>query len=167
MRQFSERVEPGSPTFVAVARHPLHPMMVAFPIAFLVTLLGGDLAYLWTRDPFWARLSLWLAGAGAVMGILAGLAGTVEMLAIRTIRMRVPAWDHFVAAVMLLAVATANWLFRIDDPAGAVWPWGLYLSALGFVLVSGAGWLGGALVFEHHVGTDNEEAGTDAPPSSG
>lgn len=140
------------PTYVAIARHPVHAMLVTFPIAFLVSLLGSDLAYLYFGDPFWARLSLWLAGAGAATGVLAGLPGTVELLAVRRIRMRVAAWDHFVLAVMLIAVALANWGFRLADAAQAVWPWGLYLSGLGFILVSVAGWLGGTLVFMHKVG---------------
>ncbi|MFN3891294.1 MAG: DUF2231 domain-containing protein [Beijerinckiaceae bacterium] len=157
MRGFAERMEPGTPSYVAVARHPVHAMLVTFPIAFLISLLGSDLAYLSLRDDFWARVSLWLSGAGAVTGVLAGLSGTVEVLAIRQIRLRIAAWDHFVLAVMMLSVAIANWGFRVADPAGAIWPWGLYLSGLGFVLVAGAGWLGGALVFEHKVGTEEYE----------
>ena len=157
MRRFAEPMEPGTPSYVAIARHPVHAMLVTFPIAFLISLLGSDLAYLYLRDEFWARLSLWLAGGGAAMGILAGLSGAVEVLAIRRIRMRVAAWDHFVLAVMMLAVAVANWGIRVNNPLDAIWPWGVYLSGLGFLLVSGAGWLGGALVFEHKVGTEKFE----------
>ena len=154
MRRFAERMEPGTPSYVAIARHPIHAMLVTFPIAFLIALLGSDLAYLYLRDDFWARMSLWLAGAGAATGILAGLSGAVEVLAIRRIRLRVAAWDHFVLAVMMLAVAVANWGSRVHAPADAIWPWGLYLSGLGFLLVAGAGWLGGALVFKHKIGTE-------------
>ena len=55
-------------------------------------------------------------------------------------------------AVMLLSVGVANWGLRVDDAAARILPWGLYLSALGAMLVGVAGWLGGTLVFEHQVG---------------
>jgi uncharacterized membrane protein len=137
---------------VAVAGHPIHPMMVTFPIAFLIAVLGSDLAYVFAGDPFWARASLWLAGAGTLAGAAAGAAGAVELLVVRGIRRRAAAWSHFVAAVMPLSVGFANWMLRLDDAEAAVLPWGLYLSALGAAQVGLAGWLGGKLVFHHQIG---------------
>lgn len=49
----------------AIAGHPLHPMMIHFPVTVLIGLAGSDLAYLYGGDPFWARASLRLAGVGA------------------------------------------------------------------------------------------------------
>ncbi|HEX2256572.1 MAG TPA: DUF2231 domain-containing protein [Afifellaceae bacterium] len=143
-------------TAVAVAGHPVHPMLVTFPIAFLMAVPPSDIAFLYFGDPFWARLSLWLLGAGTLMGTLAGIAGTVELLAIAGIRRRAAAWNHFVAAVVMLAVSFANWTWRLDDVEAAVAPWGLAMSALTAVLVVFAGWLGGGLVFEHQVGIEND-----------
>ena len=97
-------------------------------------------------------MSLWLAGVGAVTGIFAGAVGTFELLSVRDIRRRAAAWSHFVAAIMLLAVGVANWGMRVADAEANIVPWGLYLSGLGALLVSVAGWLGGTLVFEHQVG---------------
>lgn len=157
MERLERRPPDGTPTQVAVAGHPLHPMLVTFPIAFLIGAFGSDAAYWYTADPFWARMSFWLLGGGTAMGILAGIAGTVELLAIRGIRLRAASWSHFVAAVMLLSVAFANWVIRLDDAEAAVLPYGIYLSALGAALVAVAGWLGGKLVFEHRVGVVHED----------
>lgn len=147
----------GAPSRMAVAGHPLHPMTVTFPIAFLMAALPSDLAFILLDDPFWARSSLWLLGAGTFMGAVAGLIGTAELLWVGPIRRRVTSWSHFVAAVMLLAVGFANWALRLHDPA-AILPWGLYLSALGVALTVVAGWLGAKLVFDHQIGIwdDNE-----------
>lgn len=139
-------------TAVAIKRHPIHPMVVPFPIAFLLGIVATDLAYLATEDPFWGRVSFWFAGAGTFLGIAAGIIGTLELLLIRGIRHRAAAWSHFVLAVMLLAVGFINWLSRLEDPLTAIHGSGLYLSLLGALLVAIAGWLGGDLVFEHHVG---------------
>ena len=149
--------EDGTTTKVAVAGHPLHPMLVTFPIAFLLGAFASDVAFWFRADPFWARMSLWLIGAGTVMGTIAGIAGTVELLAISGIRRRAASWSHFVAAVVMLSVAAANWLVRLEDPEGAVMPLGLFLSALTAGLVSIAGWLGGTLVFEHRIGIVEED----------
>ncbi|MFN4087607.1 MAG: DUF2231 domain-containing protein [Alphaproteobacteria bacterium] len=157
MERYAELQKPGAPTRVAVIRHPLHPMMANFPIAFLLTLIASDLAFLYFGDPFWARVSLWLVGGGTVMGVLAGMAGTIELLWEKRIRRRTASWSHFVAAVMLLSVAAANWGWRIGAPEEAIFPWGLALSAMCFVLVGMAGWLGGALVFEHRIGVLDED----------
>ncbi len=50
----------GVPSRAAVVGHPIHPVFVPFPLAFLVGALLTDLAYWWTADPFWGRASLWL-----------------------------------------------------------------------------------------------------------
>jgi uncharacterized membrane protein len=157
MEQMARPPEPGTPTKVAVAGHPIHPMLVTFPIAFLSGTLASDLAFLWFADPFWARMSLWLVGAGTVMGILAGISGTIELLAIAGIRRRAAAWSHFITAVMLLAISFTNWIIRIGDPVAAVWPLGLYLSVIMMGMLAIAGWLGGHLVFEHQVGIVSDD----------
>ncbi len=156
MKVFSRHLPDGTPTAVTLGSHPLHPMIVTFPIAFLMAAPASDLAFIFTADTFWARLSLWLTGAGAAMGGLAGLAGMAELLSIPTIRQRAAAWSHFVAAVMLLSVAFLNWFIRVSDPVEAVYPLGLGLSLLGASLVAVAGWIGGKLVFEHRVGVEGE-----------
>jgi len=152
MRLFFRRKPEQTHTAVALGSHPLHPMVVPFPIAFLITALATDLAFLATLDEFWARLSLWLLGAGTFMGVAAGMIGAAEMLIIGSIRRRAAAWSHFVVAVMLLSVAFLNWFMRLSDPVSALYPWGIGMSFLGFLLVSAAGWLGGKLVFEERVG---------------
>jgi len=161
MKQFTKPLPMGTHTEVAVARHPLHPMLVTFPIAFYMGALAADLAFVLTADHFWARAALWLLGSGTVMGALAALSGTVELLLVRNIRRRPAGWTHFAAATMLLSVEAINWFGRMDDPIAAIVPGGLYLSALGAGLVALAGWLGGKLVFEHHVGIHDKPE--DAP----
>lgn len=144
-------------SFVAVAQHPVHPMLVTFPIAYLFGAFASDLVFWWSGDPFWARVSLWVIGAGLAMGTLAALAGTLDFLLVREIRLHVTSWSHFLAAVMMLALTAANWWMRVPDPVSAVLPWGLFLSGVTALALSIAGWLGGKLVFEHNVGIGDEE----------
>jgi uncharacterized membrane protein len=127
-------------------------MLVAFPIALAVCTLGADALFAWTGDGFWARAALWASGTGFGIGVLAGLAGTVELLAVPGIRARAASWTHFVIAVMLLAVLGANWGHRLADPVAAVLPWGLLLSLLSVGFTGFTGWHGGKLVFDYGLG---------------
>lgn len=108
----------------AVLGHPLHPVLIHFPVAALIGLIGSDLAWLFTGDPFWARAGLWLAGVGALGGWISGLAGLVDLVTVRRIRRLVTAWSHGVLAVMLLSLASFNWLLRVGDPEAHILPWG-------------------------------------------
>lgn len=155
---------------VAIRKHPVHPMLVVFPIAFLVVVAPLDLLHLWSGLAFWARMAMALSAAGLALGLVAAAVGTVDLLLIPVVRRHVSAWSHALAAVMLLAVAAANTWLRWDDPVAAVWPWGLLLSSVMFVLVAVAGWLGGGLSFHHGIGVAGhpgaEDRGPDAPPEA-
>src|SRR3569833_1801676 len=58
----------GTESRADIKSHPLHPMLIPFPIAALAGALLVDLAYLGTGDAFWARMSMWLLGTGVIMG---------------------------------------------------------------------------------------------------
>jgi uncharacterized membrane protein len=158
MSRLDEVKNLGLSSRIALAGHPLHAMLVTFPIALIVATLGADIFWWLLADPFFARVGLWTSGWGFAMGLLAALAGTVELLAGPGIRRHPASWSHAVAAMTLLAVIGANWGWRLDDPEIAILPWGMLLSAGGLVLVALAGWQGGRLVFEHGVGIIVDES---------
>lgn len=136
---------------VAVVGHPIHVMMVHFPIAFVIATLGVDVFYWWSADPFWERVGLWSAGAAFVTGVAASIVGTAELLLVRGIRLLEASWSHAVAAMTLVAITGANWGVRLMEPA-EVLTHGLALSALASVMTGFTGWHGGKLVFDHGVG---------------
>lgn len=141
----------------AIAGHPVHPMLIHFPVAALIALVGADAAYLYGGDPFWARAGLWLAGVGALGGWGASVAGLVDLLSVAQIRRLVTAWGHALMAVMMLSLATLNWRLRLgDDPGLYVMPWGLGMSLLTATFIALAAYLGGRLVYENAVGVHTE-----------
>lgn len=140
---------------IAVAGHPIHAMLVAFPIALTSCTLGADLLYWWTGDAFWARGALWASGTGFLFGVLAGIAGTVELLLVPGIRARSASWTHFVIAVMLLSILGANWGLRLSGYEQAVLPYGLLLSLFAVGFAGFTGWHGGKLVFEYQIGVSS------------
>ena len=74
---------PNPKSIASIAGHPLHPMLVPFPIAFFVTTFVCDLAFWRTGVSFWASASLWLLGAGLVMAALAVVMGLIDVLSDR------------------------------------------------------------------------------------
>ncbi|MFN3313365.1 MAG: DUF2231 domain-containing protein [Hyphomonas sp.] len=146
---------------IAIAGHPVHVMLVTFPIALVSATLGADIFWWLTADPFFARVGLWTSGWGFGMGVLASLAGTAELLAGRGVRRKPESWSHAVLALMLLSLAGANWILRIDDPEAMILPWGIFLSTVAMVFVGLAGWQGGKLVFEHQIGVVINDPGDE------
>lgn len=142
---------------LAIHGHPIHPMLIHFPVAALIGVIGTDLAYVLTQDYFWARASLWLVGIGTLGGWGSGVIGLLDLIIVQQIRRLITAWCHGILAVMMLSLATLNWLIRIDEPAGALFPWGIYLSLLSGVMISLTSFLGGKLVYDHAVGVSPEK----------
>jgi uncharacterized membrane protein len=145
-----------------VAGHPLHPILVLFPVAFLVGAFASDLAFWGSGNPAWAQASMWLIGAGIVMGALAAVTGLTDFLGDRRIREISDAWYHFIGNGTVVVLALINFGLRYAHGAeAAILPWGLVLSLIitGGLLFTG--WKGGELVFRHRV------AVYDAPEQTG
>ncbi len=141
---------------IALAGHPIHAMLVAFPIALAMCTVGADLLYWWTGDIFWVRAALWTTGVGFLMGLLAGISGTAELLLVPGIRARAASWTHFIFAMTLLSAFGLNWGIRVASFESAVLPFGLLLSLLVAALTALTGWHGGKLVFDYQLGTSSQ-----------
>src|SRR3954469_21416374 len=77
-----------------IAGHPLHPMLIPFPIAFLVSTFVCDLVFWRTADTAWSTASVYLLGVALVMAALAALAGFTDFFGERKIRNLSAAWHH-------------------------------------------------------------------------
>lgn len=136
----------------SIAGHPIHPMLVPFPIACFVGALLTDITYWRTAEMMWSDFSAWLLVAGLVSGGLAALAGLVDFLANRAIRSRSAAWVHLIGNVLVLGLSLLNAFVHSRDAWVSVVPTGLALSAVVVVILLVTGWLGGALVYRHRIG---------------
>jgi uncharacterized membrane protein len=145
--------------------HPIHPMLIPFPIAFLVGGLLADLAYWSTADAFWARAAAWLIGAGFVSGVAAAVFGLVDFLFIRRVRALRAAWFHFIGNGAVLLLTLWNLAIRLDGAAAPILPTGLLISAAVVVLLLFTGWYGGELAYRYKIGAvDGLPTGLEAAP---
>ena len=141
----------GIVSTVAIAGHPLHPLIVTIPIAVLVLTAGSDLGYWLTKDAFWARASFWLLGIGIASGVVAAITGMMDFLKIERVRKRTAGWAHMALNVALLLLSIANFVIRWGNTTGAVLPLGIIISTIVAVLLGLSGWYGAELVYRHKI----------------
>ena len=135
----------------SIAGHPIHPMLVPFPIAFLVGALLTDIAYVKWQYAMWAYASSWLIGAGIVTALLAAIFGFTDFFGERRIRALRVAWFHMIGNLIVVVLSVANFAVHMRDGAMAVIPLGITLSAIVVLLLLVNGWLGGHMVYRHGV----------------
>jgi uncharacterized membrane protein len=143
---------PNPHSTVQIGGHPLHPMLVPFPIACFVGTLITDIAYWKTANMQWANFSAWLLIVGLVFAALAALAGLIDALAERRIRALRPFWIHAGGNVLAVVLSIFNALVHSRDAYTSVVPTGLTLSAIVVVILLVTGWNGWDMVYRHRVG---------------
>ena len=155
----------GPRSTAKIAGHPLHPMLVPLPIAFLIGAFLTDAAFLFTEDPFWARASIWLIGAGIIGALAAAATGMADFMGSPRVRAIGHAWQHGIGNAMALLVAIVNFFLRGGpDWADGVLPFGLILSLVTVGILAFTGWLGVELVYRHGVAVIGDKA---PPPHAG
>jgi uncharacterized membrane protein len=137
---------------VKLHNHPVHPMLVVYPIAFFSSSFPADLLYVLHGATFWAWLALLLNAMGTALGLLAAAVGLVDFVGIPRVRRRTTGWSHLIAGLALLGLGFTSTLLRLADPATMVMPIGLAMSAAMLALTVVTGWLGGTLSFRYGIG---------------
>jgi uncharacterized membrane protein len=147
---------PNPKSTASIFGHPIHVMLVPFPIAFFVAALACDVVFWNTQNASWASAATWLLGGGLVMAGLAAVAGLTDFLGEPRIRALNDAWQHMIGNVTLVLLQLYNFYHHYTFGPDGVLPIGLTLSLVGVALLVFNGWKGWALVEEHRVGVRDE-----------
>ena len=125
--------------------HPVHQILIVFPLGLLATSFFFDLAWLVFRRDELAIVAQWLIFSGVIGGVLASLFGLIDWLAIprNTRAWRMGAW-HGGGNTLVAVVFGLSWAIRRDQP-GHPELIAISLSALGVLLTVLTGWLGSEL----------------------
>lgn len=146
--------------------HPVHPMLVVFPLGLLSTAVIFDILYLVTGNEELAVAAFWTIAVGVVGGLLAAAFGLWDWLGIpKGTRAKRVGLLHGGGNVVVTALFAISWLLRLDDPTylpDSVLPLALGLAGVGIALFTA--WLGGELVYRLRVGVD-DDAGLNASSS--
>ena len=143
---------PNPRSTAQVAGHPIHPMLIPFPIVFFISTFVCDIIYWRTASEAWAEATLWLLGAGLVIAVLAAIMGLIDVLSDDQIRNLSDAWWHAAANIAAVLIEIYNWYSRYEQGSAMIIPTGFVLSLIVVLLLLFSGWKGWEMVYRHRVG---------------
>jgi uncharacterized membrane protein len=139
-----------------VGGHPIHPMLVAYPVAGYTGTLVGFAVYAATGQLFWLNFTIAMNIAGVGGALLAALPGFADWLlgiprgsGAKTLGLAHAGLN--VVALALFAISLGMYAGHWNGPARGAGP-GLGLAAAGLLCTVAAGYLGWSLVQSFHVG---------------
>jgi uncharacterized membrane protein len=149
---------------VKFAGHPVHPMLVVFPLGLLGTAVIFDIIYLISDNSQWTVAAHYMIAAGVIGGLAAALFGWLDWVGIPSgTRAKRVGLAHGLVNVAVLALFILSWVLRRDNPT--LPPTGAIVAGLfAIVLAVIAAWLGGEMVYRLGVGVDGG-AHLDSPSS--
>src|SRR6185503_7263839 len=133
-------------TRATVAEHPIHPMLVPFPIALWIFSLASDLIFLFGfGGPLWKDVALYTMIGGIIGGLAAAIPGYIDYRTLTDPVVVRVAQLHMMINVGLVLLFSVNAGLRLFNGAQALLP--VFLSGLGVAALGVSGWLRGALVY--------------------
>ncbi|MGE5595504.1 MAG: DUF2231 domain-containing protein [Hyphomicrobiales bacterium] len=147
----------------AIAGHPIHPMLVVVPIGLFVWALVSDFIYLGTdKDKMWYDIAFWTGIAAIISAVIAALPGFGDFLTLAAKSdARTMALTHMVLNLGVVLLYLIAMLLMLDDGAtdGGSLATVIVLHAIGVAGLLVSGWIGGEMVYRHHLGmvADDEQ----------
>jgi uncharacterized membrane protein len=144
--------------------HPIHQMLIVFPVGLLGMSVIFDLVYFVTNEQIFEVVAYWMMIAGIVGGLVAAPFGLADWTKIpKDTRAKRVGAVHGLGNVVVLLLFVGSVLLRGDamaPPSTAAY----LCSFAGLALALVTAWLGGELVNQLGVGV-KDDAGLDAPSS--
>lgn len=134
--------------------HPVHPMLIVFPLGLLATTVIFDIVYFSTGNGFWTEMSYWMIAVGVLVGLLSAVFGLIDWLAIPSdTRAKTVGLYHAIGNVVAMVLFIISWFIRRQAPTNPATV-AFVLSFVGVGLAAVTGWLGGELVNRLGVSVD-------------
>lgn len=155
---------------IKIAGHPLHAMLVPFPVAFYTSTMICFIAYNANQDPFWFKVALVANIAGVATAALAALPGFIDWLNIpHEKKAKKVGLAHMICNVTALLLFGLNIIIACQDLNEATHDVtaAIVLTVAGFIITLIAGFLGWSLVQKHHIGVSLTEEQEKIEPKDG
>ena len=144
----------------SIGGHPVHPMLIPFPIGLWAFSLVADVIYIWRGNPVWRNYIAFYTLLGGIIGaVAAAVPGFIDWLSIKDRNVvKIANW-HARLNVIALLIFTASFYLRTTRGSALVsegYTIPIALSVLGVILISISGYLGGEMVFVHGIAVDQQ-----------
>src|SRR6185436_14281107 len=138
-----------------IGGHPIHPMLIPFPLALWATSFAVDVLFYFLRHPTLLIIAKFMIAAGCLGAIAAAIPGIIDWLTIKNGDVKRAANWHArlnVAALVVFAISFFLRMGRYSELVGRRLTLPFLLSMVGVILISISGWLGGELAFRYGIG---------------
>ena len=134
--------------------HPVHPMVIPFPLGLLTAAVVCDIIFLVNASVTASTISYWLIAAGVLSGLFAAIFGIADWAALDngTRAKRLGGW-HATVNVIMLVLFAISWFMRRglpDHPS----TFAVVLGIIAILFGTLGGWFGGEMVYRCSVGVD-------------
>lgn len=140
---------------VRVGNHPVHPMLIPFPIGLWIFSLVADFIFRAGDNPAWSTVAYYSMAGGIIGAIVAAIPGFLDYLAMGPSRTKSIALRHMILNVVALLLFI--WNFALREPGAPVSGFPFFLSIIGVLFILVSGWLGGHMVYVHGMAVDESE----------
>ncbi len=135
--------------------HPIHPMLIVFPLGLLSTAVIFDILFLIFGNPSFPVVSFWMITAGIIGGLVAALFGFADWLSIPGgTRAKSVGLLHGTGNVVVVVLFLISWILRLTSAGFTPGALALIFSFAGVILSLGTAWLGGELVYRLGMAVD-------------
>jgi uncharacterized membrane protein len=142
-------------TPASILKHPIHPMLIPFPIGLWIFSLVCDVIHMmgW-GGPVWKDIALYTMIGGLLGALAAAVPGFIDYRSITDQAVkRIGLW-HMVTNLSIVVLFALSAFLRITGEPGFI---PIVLSVLGVSLLGVSGWLGGELVYVHGIAVEPQE----------
>lgn len=145
----------------SISGHPIHPMLIPFPLALWTTSFVVDVLFYFIRHSTLLVMAKFLIAAGCLGAVAAAIPGIIDWLSIKDGAVKKVANWHArlnITALVVFAISLFLRLGSYSQLVGRRLTIPFILSLVGVILIAISGWLGGELAFRYGIGqTGNEE----------
>src|SRR6059058_1283772 len=130
----------------SIKGHPLHPVLVAFPIGLWIFSIISDLIFKFGYgSPVWNDVAFYTLAGGIVGALVAALPGLIDLLSIQDPKSKSIGIYHMIINLLAVTLYCVNFWLRMQRAPGDNLP--IILSVIGVGLIIISGWLGGEMVY--------------------
>jgi uncharacterized membrane protein len=150
---------------VKLLGHPVHPMLIIYPLGLLSMAVIFDILYLIFNNRLLPTASYYMIAAGILGGLLAAIFGFIDWLSLpNSSRAKNIGLWHGLGNVLIVGLFAVSWFLRSNNVDFIPDNLALTLSFAGAALALVTAWIGGELVYRLGVGVD-PGANVNAPSS--